>query len=255
MGEVATWSMIRSKISSFPAPTSGRGNECLTKSEIISMGGNGVEVSGSYGNQETVVLDNIGAVTWEYTLSASVSSLSFAGAGGTKSFTVTSTKQKKVNGVNSGSPVNVGYSNSVSGSGFSISGNSVTVGKNTSSLKRNGSITIKQNESIKKITINLSQAAGGPIYNDIYLFIEGTNVHAIPTYAPNIDIEIGVSLIYNDEDSNEDTAILYLYEGQVDAYLERWTHGLMELIPEYCYPPAYNDHEGNDVRVNAIWRP
>lgn len=160
MSEIATWSMIRSKISSFPAPTSGRGNECLTKSEIISMGGNGVEVSGSYGNQETVVLDNIGAVTWEYTLSASVSSLSFAGTGGTKSFTVTSTKQKKVNGVNSGSPVSVSYSNSVSGSGFSISGNSVTAKNNASSSSRSGTVTVTQAESGKKVTVSLAQDAG-----------------------------------------------------------------------------------------------
>lgn len=163
MGEVATWSMIRSKISSFPAPTSGRGNECLTKSEIISMGGNGVEVSGSYGNQETVVLDNIGAVTWEYVLSVSVSTLSFAGAGGTKSFTVTSTKQKKVNGVNSGSPVSVGYSNSVSGSGFLISGNTVSVGNNASSSSRSGTVTVTQGESGKKVTISLLQAVGARI--------------------------------------------------------------------------------------------
>ena len=168
MGEVATWSMIRSKISSFPAPTSGRGNECLTKSEIISMGGNGVEVSGSYGNQETVVLDNIGAVTWEYTLSVSVSSLSFAGTGETKSFTVTSTKQKKVNGVNSGSPVSVGYSNSISGTGFSISGNSVTAKNNASSSSRSGTITVTQGESGKKVTVSLSQDAG-TISNEIKL--------------------------------------------------------------------------------------
>lgn len=194
MSEIATWSMIRSKISSFPAPTSGRGNECLTKSEIISMGGNGVEVSGSYGNQETVVLDNIGAVTWEYVLSVSVSSLSFAGAGGTKSFTVTSTKQKKVNGVNSGSLVNVSYSNSVSGSGFSISGNSVSAGNNASSSFRSGTVTVIQGESGKKVTVSLSQDIG--VNEDTPYYIEilnrtDTDCHCISGYSGEIVIEAG----------------------------------------------------------------
>lgn len=57
MGEVATWSMIRSKISSFPAPTSGRGNECLTYDEIISMGGD--SVSDGYENEECVELVDV----------------------------------------------------------------------------------------------------------------------------------------------------------------------------------------------------
>ena len=155
--EINTRGGIRSKISSFP---SGNDSECLSKQEIQSAGGSTLEISGSYGNAECVVLDNIGAVTWEYTLSASVSSLSFAGAGGTKSFTVTSTKQKKVNGVNSGSPVSVGYSNSVSGSGFSISGNSVTAKNNASSSSRSGTVTVTQGESGKKVTVSLAQDAG-----------------------------------------------------------------------------------------------
>lgn len=57
MGEIATWAMIHAKIPSFPAPTSGHENECLTKSEITSKGG--VRVNGSYGNSECVMLDDI----------------------------------------------------------------------------------------------------------------------------------------------------------------------------------------------------
>lgn len=56
MGEIATWAMIHAKIPSSPAPTSGRENECLTKSEITNMGGS---VQGNYSNSECVVLDDI----------------------------------------------------------------------------------------------------------------------------------------------------------------------------------------------------
>lgn len=55
--EIATWGMIHAKVSSFPVPVAGRENESLTRSEILSKGG--VEVSGIYGNNECVMLDDI----------------------------------------------------------------------------------------------------------------------------------------------------------------------------------------------------
>lgn len=57
--EIATWGMIRSKVPSFPAPVAGRENECLTKSEILSLGGENVRIEGSYGDGECVMLDNV----------------------------------------------------------------------------------------------------------------------------------------------------------------------------------------------------
>ena len=193
--EINTRGGIRSKISSFP---SGNDSECLSKQEIQSAGGSTLEISGSYGNAECVVLDNIGAVTWEYTLSASVSSLSFAGAGGTKSFTVTSTKQKKVNGVNSGSPVSVGYSNSVSGSGFSISGNSVTAKNNASSSSRSGTVTVTQGESGKKVTVSLSQDAGAVI-NRITLRPVGNIIYFNAQYRIESNLDVWVDVYTEDK--------------------------------------------------------
>lgn len=70
MSEIATWSMIRSKIPSFPAPTSGHDNECLTKSEMLAKGG--IRVNGSYNDNECVMLGDIEkyVVTLEYEFSA-----------------------------------------------------------------------------------------------------------------------------------------------------------------------------------------
>lgn len=59
MNEVVTWSMIRSKIPSFPAPTSGRENECLTKNEILSMCDGMIAINGNYNNSECVMIEDI----------------------------------------------------------------------------------------------------------------------------------------------------------------------------------------------------
>lgn len=178
--EINTRGGIRSKISSFP---SGNDSECLSKQEIQNAGGSTLEISGSYGNAECVVLDDIGVVTWDYALSVSVSSLSFAAAGETKTFSVTSTKQKKVNGVNSGSPVSVGYSNSISGAGFSISGNSVSIGNNASASSRSGTVTVTQTESGKKLTVSLLQDAGQKVYGSYYDFAMSTSPMSISVSA------------------------------------------------------------------------
>lgn len=70
--EIATWGMIRAKVSAFPAPAAGRENECLTKSEILSLGGENVRIEGSYGDGECVMLDNViqNVITFQYEFSA-----------------------------------------------------------------------------------------------------------------------------------------------------------------------------------------
>lgn len=55
--EIATWGMIRAKVPAFPAPTAGRENECLTKAEILATGG--ARVTGSYGDNECPVIDDV----------------------------------------------------------------------------------------------------------------------------------------------------------------------------------------------------
>ena len=108
---------------------------------------------------------NASVITYDYTITTNLTSLSFVNTGETKTFTVNSKKQKKINGKNSGNPTDVGFSFVVNGAGFSKgSGNNVVAVENTTESQRTGSAVITQNESNKTATINLSQAAGAVTY-------------------------------------------------------------------------------------------
>lgn len=67
MSEIATWSMIHSKASSFPAPMVGHENECLTKNEILGKDSSGLIITGDYGHNECIVLDDIVSISGVYT--------------------------------------------------------------------------------------------------------------------------------------------------------------------------------------------
>ena len=101
-----------------------------------------------------------GDVTWEYTLSVTPKSLSFDYSGGTKDVSVTSYKRKYINGTYTGEQINVGCSSSVSGTGFSSSGTSITATQNNTLSGRSGTATFTQSESGKTTSVSLSQAAG-----------------------------------------------------------------------------------------------
>ena len=96
-------------------------------------------------------------ITYTYNLSVNPSSIGFESDGGTKSFTVISTRQKYVNGSTSGSLENVTYSTSTSGAGFSSTNTSAKATENTSTSRRIGTVTIRQSGSDKTTTINLTQ--------------------------------------------------------------------------------------------------
>lgn len=103
-------------------------------------------------------------ITYDYVLTPNPTSLSFVAAGETKAFTVTSTKQKKINGVSSGAAEPVTYTPSIAGDGFTLGSDnlSVVAAANTGAL-REGSVTITQSEpasGAKTATITLSQEAG-----------------------------------------------------------------------------------------------
>lgn len=163
--EIATWGMIRAKVPTFPAPASGRDNECLTKSEILSLGGGNVHVEGSYGDGECVMLDNVVLVIWEYTFSVAPASLYFGSTGGTKSVQVTSYKRKYFGSNYTGEQVDVGFSSSAPGNGFSSSGTSVTAGNNTTTSQRSGTVTFTQYESGKPGYVSCNQARGTVSYD------------------------------------------------------------------------------------------
>lgn len=112
------------------------------------------------GKSATVNLTQAAAVvTYEYTLDVDPDSLSFIAAGETKIFSVSSKKQKKVNGKISGPASAVNYTTTVTGEGFSKGDSeySVIAANNTGS-QRTGQAKVAASEGSKTITVTLTQA-------------------------------------------------------------------------------------------------
>lgn len=166
MGEIATWSAVKTKV--------GLGkdsNECPTKAELLALsptgtGENyvGLEISNasSYGNNETVQLSDIHKVTYRYAFTVVNTVLNFPALGGYPTprwFGLGTTKQKKIDGVAIGDTISVGYTKSaypdwiVYDEGYKAS-------ENTTLNQRSASFTFTQNESGKQITVQFTQDAG-----------------------------------------------------------------------------------------------
>lgn len=112
------------------------------------------------GKSATVNLTQAASViTYEYTLDVDPDSLSFIAAGETKIFSVSSKKQKKVNGKISGPASAVNYTTTVTGEGFSKGDSeySVIAANNTGS-QRTGQAKVAASEGGKTITVTLTQA-------------------------------------------------------------------------------------------------
>lgn len=156
--EIATYSMILSKLS-----LGKSGTECPTKTQILAINSLIViENASTYGANECVKIDDIRkkAETWNYYLTVSPTSMSFGAGGGSKSFTVSSYKRKVLDGVEQSGDTSVSLKSTViSGSGFSLSGTTVSASVNQTTSSRTGKVTLTQNESNKTATINLSQSA------------------------------------------------------------------------------------------------
>lgn len=166
MGEIATWSAVKTKV--------GLGkdsNECPTKAELLALsptgtGENyvGLEISNasSYGNNETVQLSDIHKVTYRYAFTVVDTVLNFPALGGYPTprwFGLGTTKQKQIDGVAIGDTISVGYTRSaypdwiVYDEGYKAS-------ENTTLNQRSASLTFTQNESGKQITVQFTQDAG-----------------------------------------------------------------------------------------------
>ena len=166
MGEIATWSAVKTKV--------GLGkdsNECPTKAELLALsptgtGENyvGLEISNasSYGNNETVQLSDIHKVTYKYTFTVDRTTLSFPVSGGAPSpnrwFGLVSRKQKYVDGVISGSYTKVGYTQTAYPDWISYN-HQYEAKENTGLVERSANMTFTQNESGKQITVQFTQAA------------------------------------------------------------------------------------------------
>lgn len=155
--EIATYSMILSKLS-----LGKSGTECPTKTQILAINSLIViDNASTYGANECVKIDDIRkkAETWNYYLTVSPTSMSFGASGGSKSFTVSSYKRKVLDGVEQSGDTSVSLKSTViSGSGFSLSGTTVSASANEITSNRTGTVTITQNESNKTATISLSQS-------------------------------------------------------------------------------------------------
>lgn len=166
MGEIATWSAVKTKV--------GLGkdsNECPTKAELLALsptgtGENyvGLEISNasSYGNNETVQLSDIHKVTYRYAFTVVDTVLNFPALGGYPTprwFGLGTTKQKQIDGVAIGDTISVGYTQSaypdwiVYDEGYKAS-------ENTTLNQRSASLTFTQNESGKQITVQFTQGVG-----------------------------------------------------------------------------------------------
>lgn len=155
--EIATYSMILSKLS-----LGKSGTECPTKTQILAINSLIViDNASTYGANECVKIDDIRkkAETWNYYLTVSPASMSFGAGGGSKSFTVSSYKRKVLDGVEQSGDTSVSLkSTAISGTGFSLSGTTVSASANEGTSNRTGTVTITQNESNKTATISLSQS-------------------------------------------------------------------------------------------------
>ena len=168
MGEIATWSAVKTKV--------GLGkdsNECPTKAELLALsptgtGENyvGLEISNasSYGNNETVQLSDIHKVTYKYTFSQAISTLSFTALGGQSTngssiFSVISTKRKYLDGIATGSNIEVAYSSEDLPDWIIFQDNVFKALENTGLSSRNYTRLSTQSESGKTLSGSFTQAA------------------------------------------------------------------------------------------------
>lgn len=184
MGEIATWSAVKTKV--------GLGkdsNECPTKAELLALSPTGtgesyigLEISNasSYGNNETVQLNDIHKVTYRYAFTVVNTVLNFPALGGyptPRGFGLGTTKQKQIDGVAIGDTISVGYTQSaypdwiVYDEGYKAS-------ENTTLNQRSASLTFTQNESGKQITVQFTQDAGVETWE--YTFTAGNTVLNFP---------------------------------------------------------------------------
>lgn len=131
------------------------------KAETANNGSITITQTGSNKTVKVTLTQLAATVTYEYTLTTDPTTLSFAAAGETKIFGVSSKKQKKVNGKNDGSPMTVDYTTVVSGTGFTKGSTeySVVADANTGA-QRTGTAVVTAVEGGKKATVNLTQLAG-----------------------------------------------------------------------------------------------
>lgn len=177
MGEIATWSAVKSKVG-----LGKDGNDCPTKAELLALsptgtGENyvGLELSNasSYGNNECVKLEDIHKVTYKYTFTAINTSFTFPAIGGESTparIGLTSTKQKYWDGVAQGSSVTVGHTGTTLPDW--LKGSTDTIGfmatENLALSSRAHTRTYTQDESGKTVFTTFTQAAASQSWRHVW---------------------------------------------------------------------------------------
>lgn len=166
MGEIATWSAVKTKVG-----LGKTGNDCPTKAELLALSSTGtgenyvgLELSNasSYGNNECVKLEDIHRVTYKYTFVAQNTTLNFPALGGrsTPSYiNLTSTRQKYLDGVTSGSSENISYGVSNIPDWLNDGNGNWVATENTALSQRSVNLVFTQNITGKTVTVAYVQAA------------------------------------------------------------------------------------------------
>ena len=179
MGEIATWSAVKTKVG-----LGKTGNDCPTKAELLALTPTGtgesyvgLEISNasSYGNNEGVKLEDIHKVTYKYTFVSQYSGLSFPAIGGTPSsdnkyLNITSKKQKYWDGVAEGSLIKVGQSRTSLDwvTYLAATNNEWSATENLNLTSRSGTITYTQSESGKTLQVTMTQAAASQSWTQTF---------------------------------------------------------------------------------------
>lgn len=179
MGEIATWSAVKTKVG-----LGKDGNDCPTKAELLALTPTGtgesyvgLEISNasSYGNNEAIKLEDIHKVTYKYTFTLSNTTLNFTALGGNPTNTVqgfggTSNREKFLDGVATGIKESVSYNTHGLPSWISWSNAGGWVAQENLNLtarsKTDGVIT--QQGSGKTFTIGWSQAAASQSWTQTF---------------------------------------------------------------------------------------
>lgn len=142
--------------------------EAKENTGLVERSANMTFTQNESGKQITVQFtQDAGVETWEYTFTSKNNSLVFNAIGGKGTpteLTITSNKQKYINGKAVGSPVNVDYSRPSLPSWLSVESGYYEALENKSESSRSYTDTLTQAESGKKLTPVLSQAAGVKTY-------------------------------------------------------------------------------------------
>ena len=181
MGEIATWSAVKTKVG-----LGKTGNDCPTKAELLALASTGtgesyvgLEISNasSYGNNEAVKLEDIHKVTYKYTFTLRYSSTSFDALGNPSSsnfgFGFTSTKQKYWDNVANGSAVEVNYVINSKPSWITIVSNPADgkpwkASENLDLTSRSGKGLATQSESGKTVEFTFTQAAASQSWSQTF---------------------------------------------------------------------------------------